>query len=461
MLQRRPFCVLDWHLGLVSTPKSFVALPLGFLRGFRLEAAASVTLAEMLRSARCLRVFSSDGLFRMNLQSRPVITSTAKDYDNQITDVMLTVATAEGDADCDFHFLDAIPLAYGVALGRVVVMRVDKGWSLQGVGLTFVQRFCNVGMYLVPTDCPAQRLDDYYHSVNQVFITDYSCKSPEDDDGAGDIVKEWLSRIFRLGAPVDADGATRELTTWLRAPEQQRSQHANSLTKVTMSVLARSLQLGMASVHPDAETRNNMAGWSESTHNVHKAFRDRTKARTLAVMGEGFITVARSRENKKVSAALNTVMQCAWWACCSHSTSVIPASHVVNMNTLLVRMHHAACSPCSMTSNVHDHHVASPPRCIVIMLHVMLLLFVVELVRRSESTGDFVVCRVAPLAGPTRRAQDPHHAGERHDWHRRGHHRNVCNAAAAAVLRCRHHGRAVRRRGADCCPQAQEARLPN
>lgn len=291
---------MDYHLGLAAIPSEFVELPAGFLRGCRLEAAASIARKEMTRSRRCLRVFSSDGMFKVNRKARPVITSTCKDFDNQISDIMLSVVVTESDADCDFHHCEAITLAYGQELGKVEMLRVDQGPALQAVGKRFIERFCNVGMYDVPSTCVARRLDDYYHSVNQKFLTEYSCKSPDEDDGAGDVAQKWISRIFRLGTPEDADGATRELTRWLRCPEQQRSPHITSLKKVVMGILGRSSQLGMAEVHADAETRMNMAGWSESTHNSHKSFANKRKAATLAAMGEGFVAVARGRENKKV-----------------------------------------------------------------------------------------------------------------------------------------------------------------
>jgi len=299
---------MDYHLGLAAMPSSFVELPAGFLRGFRLDAAASVTLPEMRRSRRCLGVFSSNGLFKMNKKARPVITSTCKDFDNQISDMMLTLVVSESEVDCDFHHCSAIVLAYGAELGRVVLLRVDQGWALQAVCLRFVLRFCNEGMYRVPSRCRALRLDDYYHSVNQKMLTDYSCKSPEEDGGAGTVVKDWLSQIFRLGTPADATGATRELTDWLRDPEQKHSPHHGSLTKVTMDIIGRSSQLGMAAVHPDAQTRMNMAGWSESTHNVHKSFAGKRRAATLEKMGEGFVAVARGRENKKVSVPRTRVL---------------------------------------------------------------------------------------------------------------------------------------------------------
>lgn len=291
---------MDYVLGLASIPSSFVELPAGFLRAFRLDAAGSVSRAEMCRSARCLRVFSTDGMFKLNKKARPVLTSTCKDYDNQISDMMLSLVVTESDPDCDFHLCLALPLAYGDRLGRVEVMRVDQGPALQAVGQRFIARFCNDGMYKTPSTCPARRLDDYYHSVNQKFITEYSCKSPDEDDGAGEAAKQWLSRIFRLGTPADADGATREFTRWLRHPDQQRSPHIASLKKVVMGILGRSSQLSMAEVHPDAETRMNMSGWSESTHNVHKSFANKKRAATLEEMGEGFRAVAKGRENKKV-----------------------------------------------------------------------------------------------------------------------------------------------------------------
>ena len=300
LAKRRPFCAMDYHLGLAAIPSSFVELPAGFLRGFRLDAAGSVAHDEMRRSARCLRVFSTDGMFKLNKKARPVLTSTCKDYDNQISDLLLTLVVTESDPDCDFHLCLALPLGYGQRLGEVEVMRVDQGPALLAVGKRFIERFCNTGMYHVPSTCVGRRLDDYYHSVNQKFLTEYSCKSPDEDDGAGEVAKKWLSRIFRLGTPDDADRATRELTRWLRQPEQQRSPHIASLKKVVMSILGRSSELSMAMVHPDAETRMNMSGWSESTHNVHKSFANKRRAATLEAMGEAFVAVARGRENKKV-----------------------------------------------------------------------------------------------------------------------------------------------------------------
>ena len=59
-------------------PEGWELLPDEWLRGFRLEAASWVMLAEMMRTAKAFFVCSTDGVAKLNRKGRMMISTTAR-----------------------------------------------------------------------------------------------------------------------------------------------------------------------------------------------------------------------------------------------------------------------------------------------------------------------------------------------------------------------------------------------
>jgi hypothetical protein len=313
--QGKTWCLLDLDLGIESSvPSEWFELPLGCLKGWRLDHAAWVAQSEARRSARALEVTATDGVQKLNRKNRLVLSTICKTWDGALSSVLCSLVTTESEQDCQAHFDVGLPLFYGaMRCQRIGVMRVDGGFALNTVGAGFVARWCNGGPY------PTVKQNCGYHAVEQVYLREYTgvngkkqgagpggssavADPSKEDDGLGRIVMSWIWEILRCGWPDDHLQCWEELRNHV-AVVARRNPHTDSLLKLIRRVHGNAAQLsiGNASIPSQTPTRRNQASLCESDNFVMKKYLNGQSAKSLTNMAGMQAGVARARESRNVS----------------------------------------------------------------------------------------------------------------------------------------------------------------
>jgi hypothetical protein len=291
-------------------------LPLGYLRGCRLDNAAWVASAEARRSSRALEVSSTDGVQKLNRRNRLLLSTVCKTWEGKLSSMLYSLATTESEEDVNVHFDVGIPLFYGhERCRRIGIMRVDGGFNLNAVGAAFISRWCGGG------PCPSVKQNCGYHMVEQAYVRECSGASAKkkeggpgrgnsetaadpskEDDGLGRVAMGWIWQILRSGWPDDHMRCWEELRLHV-AVKAPRNPHTDSLLKLIRKVFsnASKLALGNASVPRQTLTRRNQASLCESDNFVLKSYQGGISAKDLTKMAGTQACVARARESGAVS----------------------------------------------------------------------------------------------------------------------------------------------------------------